>query len=314
MTATCSIPLSALELASALREQRPYDPARLDRVLRVDESHGLVEVQACTRWKAIAAALRPGDARAAGTRTTMTSVGESLAHNAAGPDGRPAVLHVESIAAVTPAGELRRASRTAHRELFALIAGGLGLFSALYSVTLDIGSLSRAVNNAVEPSGKPARSGRPLYLLVPPERLDAFLADANARCEEWRMPLAGTEVRRTLPENDSFLRWARREYSEVTLYVNEPAVLGEAVRATQLRRSLIDAAIAHGGSFAVSCTPEATREQAEACYPELREFLAEKRRVDPAERFVNAWYLHYRRLFGKPCNISFRTPAPHSPG
>jgi hypothetical protein len=314
MAATSSIPLSALELAAALREQRPYDPARLDRVLRVDERHGLVEVQACTPWKALAAALRPGDARAAGTRTTMASVGASLAHNAAGPDGRPAVLHVDSIAVVTPAGELRRASRAAQRELFALIAGGLGLFGALYSVTLDIGSLSRAVNNAAEPCGKPAGTGRPLNLLVPPEKLESFLADARARCEEWRMPIAGTEVRRTLAENDSFLRWARREYSAVTLYVNQPAVLGEAVRATQLRRSLIDAAIAHGGSFAVSCTPEATREQAEACYPQLREFLAEKRRVDPGERFVNAWYLHYRRLFGKPCKISFRRQAPPSPG
>jgi hypothetical protein len=313
MTASRSIPLSAVELAAALREQQPYDPARLDRVLRVDEQRGLVEVQAATPWKAIAAALRPNDARAAGTRTTMASVGASLAHNAAGPDGRPAVLHVESIALVTPAGELRRASRTAHRELFALVAGGLGLFGALYSVTLDIGSLSRAVSNAVDPQSVPSREGKPLHLLIPPEKLEAFLADAHARCAEWRMPLAGAEVRGTLPENDSFLRWARREYAAVALSIQEPSVLGQAVRATQLRRSLIDAAISHGGSFAVSCTPEATRAQAETCYPQLREFLAEKRRVDPGERFVNSWYLHYRRLFGRPCAISFRKPAPHSP-
>jgi len=303
MTDTRSIPLSALELSAAVREGRSYDAARLDRLLRVDEGHGMVEVQASTPWKAIAASLRPGDPRAAGTHTTMSTVGDSLAHNAAGPDGRPAVLHVESIAVVTPGGELRRASRTAHRELFALVAGGQGLFGALYSVTLDIGSLSRAVNNAVERPGRPVAPGHPLRLLLPPEKLQAFLDEARGRCEEWRMALAGVEARHTAPENDSFLRWARREYAAVTLHLAEPAALGAAVRATQLRRSLIDAAIAQGGSFPVSCTPEATRAQAEAYYPQLREFLAEKRRIDPGERLVNAWYRHYRTLFGSPCAV-----------
>ena len=304
MLATSCIPLSALELAAAMREGRPYDPRRLDRILRVEERHGLVEVQAGTPWKTIAAQLRPGDARAAGLHTTLPTVGESLAHNAAGPDGRPAVMHVESVALVTPAGELRRVSRTANRELFALVAGGQGLFGALYSITLDMGSLSRAVSEAADPRiVAPAPSGlrsSPLRLLLPPDRVETFLVDARGRCEEWRVPMPGVGVRHTVPEKDSFLRWARREYAAVTLSLGGPAVLGVAVRMTQLRRALIDAAIAHGGSFAVACTPEATRAQAEACYPELKSFLAEKRRIDPAERFTNSWYWHYRSLFAPP--------------
>jgi hypothetical protein len=295
-----------------MREAQAYDPARLDRVLRVDESRGQVEVQAATPWKAIAACLRPGDARAAGTQTTMMTVGESLAANAAGPDGRPAVTHVEAIALVTPSGELRRASRTTHRELFALVAGGQGLFGALYSVTLDIGSLSRAVSEAAQPqllSPRTVVSSHPLRLLLPPDKLEAFLADARRCCDEWRMALAGVEVRKTAPETDTFLCWARRDYAAATLHLAVPPVLGTAVRATQLRRALIDAAIALGGSFDVSCTPEATRAQAEACYPQLPQFLAEKRRVDPGERIVNAWYRHYRRLFGKPCDVRWAHEA-----
>lgn len=307
MSEARSIPLSAHELSAAVRAALPYDATRLDRILRVDERHGLVEVQAGTPWQAIAAALRPGDARAAAVRTTMTTVGESLACNAAGPDGRPAVVHVESFALVTPGGELRRISRTANRELFALVAGGHDLFGALYSVTLDIGSLSRAVNEAAPPEViSPARTGKPLHLLVPPEGLDAFLADARQRAEVWRMTLSGVEVRRTREEKDTFLRWARREYAAVALYLEAPAVLGAAVRTTQLRRELLGAAIACGGSFPLWCTTDATREQAEACYPELRSFLAEKRRVDPAERMVNSWYAHYRGLFArKACEVRF---------
>ena len=304
-----SIPLSAQELSAAIREERPYDAARLDRVLRVDDRDGLAEVQACTSWQAIAATLRPGDERAAQAPTAMASVGESLAYNAPGPDGRPAVTYVESIAVVMPNGELRRASRTANRELFSLVAGGHGVFGALYSVTLDIDELSRAVNEAARPqvlSFEQKPKCRPLRLLIPPEKLDAFLADARSLSREWRMELVDIEVRNTAPEKDSFLRWARRDYAAVTLRLAAPPVLGAAVRTTQLRRDLIEAAIGLGGSFAVSCTPEATRSQVEACYPQLPGFLAEKRRLDPGERMVNPWYLHYRRLFsGQGCAVRF---------
>ena len=309
MTDPRAIPLSALELSAAMRAALPYDPKRLNRVLRVDERHGLVEVQAATPWRTLAAALRPGDARSASAsmQTTMPTVGASFAHNGAGPDGRPAVSHVESITLVTPGGELRCASRTANRELFALAAGGQDLFGALYSVTLNIGSLQRAVNEATAPemiATPPAHArARPLRLLLPPEKVDAFLAEARHRCSDWRLPPAGVKLRRTAEDADSFLRWARREYAALTLYLAEPPVLGVAVRTVQLRHSLIDAAIEHDGSFPVSCTPEATRAQVEACYPQLRTFLAEKRRVDPAERITNAWYRHYQNLFAPACPV-----------
>lgn len=308
MTRTSSIPLSALELSAAMREGRAYDARRLDRVLGVDERRGLVEVQARTPWRAIAAALRPGDARAAALAARLPSVGESLEHNGAGPDGRAAVVHVESIAVVTPNGELRRADRTGNRELFALVAGGQGLFGALYSVTLGIGSLARALNEAAVAEELGPRQAhapsRALRLLLPPEKVDAFLGEARGRCAEWRMPLAGARVRPTLEESDTYLRWARRAYAALTLHLSEAPALGTAVRATQLRRELIDAAIAEGGSFALSCTPEATRGQAEACYPQLKGFLAEKRRMDPQERLTNPWYWHYRNLLARPaCEV-----------
>src|SRR5437762_4849506 len=127
MPATSSVPLSAHELQEAMRNARPIDAARLDRVLRVEPGHGVVEVQANTTWRSLAERLRPGNAQAASLRTTMPTVAESLARNAAGPDGRPTVMHVEGLMLVTPDGELRRVSRRAHRELFALSVGGQGL-------------------------------------------------------------------------------------------------------------------------------------------------------------------------------------------
>jgi len=139
----------------------------------------------------------------------------------------------------------------------------------------------------------------PLGLFLPPGEAERFMADTRGRCAEWRVGLLGVEVRRTLAEEETFLRWARREYAAVVLHLEELRTLGGAVRTTQLRREIIDSAIARGGSFAIACTPEATREQVEACYPELKAVLAEKRRFDPEEKLSTPWYRHYRSLLGR---------------
>jgi hypothetical protein len=294
-----SMPLSALELREAVRSARPVDTSRLNRILGVDTQRGVLEVQAATPWQSIAAHMRPGDPRA-NVRTSMPTVGESIARNAAGPDGIPAVSHVDSFTLVMPDGDLRRVSRQREPELFALTVGGQGLFGTVYSIVLQIPSLARAVEKQGEPQivklHAEVRGQQPLDLLIPPECVDAFVRETDERCGDWRVPLQSVSVRRTLGEQETYLRWARREYCELRLSIAQPRGLGGAVRTAQLRRELIDAAIAAGGSFPIASTPDATREQTEACYPELKSFLAEKRRFDPHERVVNAWYLRQREL------------------
>ena len=294
-------PLSAMELCEAVRLGNAPDPARLNRILRLDAMQGLLEVQAATPWLAIASALRPGDARAR-VHTTLPTVGRSIERNAAGPDGTPAVAHVASIALVTPEGELRRVSREREAELFALTVGGHGLFGRIYSITLRIASLARAVERASAPQEITLQAQgavHALELLLPPSALDDFMKDLETRCHDWRAPLQSVVVRRTAPEGDTFLRWARRDYAEVKLGLVQPNGLGAAVRTAQLSHELIDAAIAAGGSFQIACTADATRDQVHACYPQLADFIAHKRRFDPHERLVNDWYLHQRSLLAR---------------
>jgi len=303
MTATLTLPLSAHELCEAVRHARPFNPARLDRVLRLDAGRGLAEVQASASWASLAAYLRPGTPDVAALWRDAPSIGESVATNAAGPDGRPTVAHVEGLVLVTPDGELRRVNRSANPELFALVVGGQGLFGAPYSVTLKLESLARAAAEAA-PCAELSLPGactatRALQLLVPPESREAFLAEARSRCEVWRVNIEAVEARRTLAESETLLRWARREYAAITLRLAEPPALGGAVRATQLRRELIDCSIAHSGSFPIACTADATRAQVARCYPELERFLADKRRLDPADRLMTPWYRHHRSLVGR---------------
>lgn len=300
---------SADELRIAMRQPIAgpvtVDRTDLDRVLRFDMTRQLVEVQAGTPWQALCSffAERAPELRSfAECRDMPTSIGECVAANAAGPDGRPMVAHVESLTLVTPDGSLRRTSRFANKEIFVLAIGGQELFGAPYSVTLRVDSLVRSARESRPPAilEMPAEVNGgeqcALGLLVPPQELDAVLAQVRQRCADWRIPILSMRVRRILPEDETQLRWARRESAEVTLQLAVPPAIGGSVRAVQLRRELIDVALAAGGSFPIASTFHASREQTEACYPELKSLIAEKRRRDPEDRLDNPWYRHYRGL------------------
>jgi hypothetical protein len=186
--------------------------------------------------------------------------------------------------------------------------GGQGLFGTPYSATLRLESLAQAAAacDPAETLDLPASGAdvRALHLLVPPDTLEAVLSDARALCDEWHTAIEGVRVRRTLAEGETMLRWARREYAAVTLLLPHRRTIGGAVRDTQLRRGLLDCCIARGGSYPVACTPEATRAQAQACYPELSKVLAEKRRLDPAGKLSSEWYRHHCSLLGREACLS----------
>jgi FAD binding domain len=299
---------SADDLRKAMQHARhaalTVDASGLDRILRLDAARQLVEVQAATPWSVLVgylAATVPGLSELTADGGLPATVAEAVTSNAPGPDGRPISAHVEALALVTADGDLRRASRTSNRELFALAVGGQGLFGVAYSVTLRIGSLrdscaARRPEVEVEPGEQQSQSGTGFTLLLPPEKLDASLERMRAQTADWRVPLVGAAWRPTLSEDETYLCWASRAYARVRLRLATPPGLGGRVRAAQARRELIDTAIAEGGAF----TPEeifyASPAQADACYPQLKAFLAEKRRLDPADRLYNAWYREARGL------------------
>jgi FAD/FMN-containing dehydrogenase len=305
MLATTQLPLSAprlhsagdlckLMLAAGAHPGR-FDATDLNRTLRHDAERGLLEVQAGVGWRClephVGAAFLPG------------SVGESVAANCAGPDGEPIVRHLHALTLVTAAGELHRASREHAPALFRLAVGGCGAFGPFYSLTLDLPSLARSAAR----SAAPARIGLPdddpggprieLELLVPPQRSDEVVAQVRAALAEHRCRLCLLEARRILPENETCLRWARSEFVALRIAYRTRATLGACASAAQLRGRLIDLAIGAGGSFMPRLLPLATRAQAAACYPMLAVFLAEKRRLDPAERVPCPWYRGVRRAW-----------------
>jgi FAD/FMN-containing dehydrogenase len=294
---------SADELRSALRQARAQaltlDGRGLDRILRLDLKEGIVEVQAATSWAALHARLAAEGlpiaafARECGLAET---VGESVSRAAPGPDGLPVSAHVAALTLVTHDGELRRADRRANPALLSLALGGQGVIGVLYSVTLSLASLRASAAAALEPvqlsidEPKAGHETSAIELLLPPEALEAYLADLRALAAERRLQLYGISVRRYQHATEAALEWATRDWAGVSVRFGVKATLGASVAAAEFRRALLAAALRHGGAFPIHDLRDATRAQIDACYPKLAGFLAEKRRCDPAERLQNAWY------------------------
>ena len=218
---------SADDLRGALRQARgsglTVDASGMDRVLCFDAGRGLVEVQAATTWATLAAFLSTHDidiGAFARDAALPTAIGECLALAAPGPDGQPATAHVAAITLATPDGELRRADRSVNAELFRLALGGQGVIGVLYSATLCLRSVQAGAAAAAPPVelgfGEAAGgSASGIECLLPPERLEAYLAAARALAEERRVRLHRIAVRRYLPESECHLRWARRDWAGV---------------------------------------------------------------------------------------------------
>jgi FAD/FMN-containing dehydrogenase len=104
-------------------------------------------------------------------------------------------------------------------------------------------------------------------------------------------------VRMIEPDDETFLAWARDRYACVVLNLHvehTPQAIDEAAESF---RQLIDLGIKHGGSYYLTYHRWARKDQVEACYPQMREFLALKREYDPDEVFQSTWYRHYRDMF-----------------
>jgi len=68
-------------------------------------------------------------------------------------------------------------------------------------------------------------------------------------------------------------------------------------RSADAFRRLIDMAARRGGTYYLTYHRYANRKQVESCYPQFAEFLQQKRKYDPEERFQSDWYRHYRSMF-----------------
>ncbi len=137
-------------------------------------------------------------------------------------------------------------------------------------------------------------------IYVPRPQLAPFMEDARVALIAAGANVVYGTVRLIEKDDESFLAWAREPWACVifNLHVDHtPTALQSAADAF---RALIDAGIAHGGSYYLTYHRWARRDQVERCYPQLRDFLELKRQHDPDERFQSTWYRHYKAMLSAP--------------
>ncbi|WCE04641.1 FAD-binding oxidoreductase [Pseudoxanthomonas sp. JBR18] len=130
-----------------LSDGQVLDTSALDRVIAFDNARGLVTVEAGIRWPALLAWLASCPDNTAGwtirqkqTGADDFSLGGALAANVHGRGLclAPFVEDVEDLVLLDTDGHCVQSSRSQRPDLFALVAGGYGLFGLVVQLTLRL--------------------------------------------------------------------------------------------------------------------------------------------------------------------------------
>ena len=137
---------------------------------------------------------------------------------------------------------------------------------------------------------------------VPADAFVPFVEELRGILMEERANLLSATIRWVAPNDEVVLAYAPRDGAfALVLLLNQELSAEGRVRTGRLTRRMVDAAIRHGGTYYLTYQLYPDDGQIRAAYPRLDEFFEQKRRYDPAERFMNQFYSRYAR----------RKPAPN---
>jgi FAD/FMN-containing dehydrogenase len=134
-------------------------------------------------------------------------------------------------------------------------------------------------------------------IYVPRPALPSFMAEVAAAFRINGVPIVYGTVRLIEQDDESVLAWAKQPYACIIFNLHVVHTPQGIARAAQAFRDLIDMGLKRGGRYYLTYHRHARRDQVEACYPQLPEFLRMKRKYDPEERFQSEWYRHYKQMF-----------------
>jgi FAD/FMN-containing dehydrogenase len=132
---------------------------------------------------------------------------------------------------------------------------------------------------------------------VPRSDLKGFFDEVRADFRINKVDLIYGTVRLIERDEESFLPWAKQPYACVIFNLHTVHSPDGLRRTGDAFRSLIDMAVARGGTYYLTYHRDATRQQIEKCYPQFAEFLRLKKKYDPEERFQSDWYRYYKTMF-----------------
>ena len=138
---------------------------------------------------------------------------------------------------------------------------------------------------------EPASRESSTYVLeeyfVPVDRFDDFIVRMREIFLRHNPNIINVSIRHAKQDPGTLLAWARTEVFAFVIYYKQGTSAAERNEVGNWTRELIDAALNLDGSYYLPYQLHATPEQFRRAYPRAAEFVALKRRLDPANKFRN---------------------------
>lgn len=147
---------------------------------------------------------------------------------------------------------------------------------------------------------------------LPVDSLAPFVRDMRRILHDSGVCAVNVSIRHANAEPAPYITWAPRETFAFVLYYRQSVSSDAQRQVGHWTRALIDAALAHGGTYYLPYQPHATRAQFARAYPRAAELFAVKQHVDPEGRFTNVLWDLYAPVPGAdtvPTVTAARLPA-----
>ena len=135
------------------------------------------------------------------------------------------------------------------------------------------------------------------YLLqeyfIPVPAFTGFAREMARILREHEAMALNVSIRHAPADPTSLLAWARADVFSFVLYHKQRQGTAADARAGTWTRKLIDAALAHGGTYYLPYRLHATPAQFRRAYPAIDAFAQVKRAIDPQQRFRNRLWDRY---------------------
>ncbi|MEW6681913.1 MAG: FAD-binding oxidoreductase [Nitrospirota bacterium] len=176
-----------------------------------------------------------------------------------------------------------------------LTTSGQRYWSDTHQLSVYIENYHREVDRRLHAPAQGTEMITEVY--VPRPKLAAFLATLRDDFRRHSVHVIYGTIRLIEPDKESFLAWASEPWACTVMNLHVTHTPEGLAQAEANFRRIIDRAVEHGGKYFLTYHRWATREQIEACYPQMAEFLTLKQRYDPGELFQSDWYRYYRAMF-----------------
>lgn len=132
---------------------------------------------------------------------------------------------------------------------------------------------------------------------VPVRNFVPFMDEFRQILTDGQMNVISSTVRYVKANDETLMAYSPKEDSFAIIQMSNVGLSKkEQDHVRDVTQKLVDAAIAHGGSYYLTYQLYPTREQMYKAYPRAGFFFAEKKRYDPDERFTSKFYEAYRPL------------------